>query len=49
METKAAQWSKALIEEGVAIYEMNRKAPVLEELFLQLTGGESMINWSKMK
>ncbi len=37
---KAAEWSKALIEEGVAIFEMNRKAPVLEELFLQLTGGE---------
>ncbi len=36
---KAAQWSKALIEEGVAIFEMNRKIPVLEDLFLQLTGG----------
>ncbi|MBB6446962.1 ABC transporter ATP-binding protein [Bacillus benzoevorans] len=36
---KAAQWNKALIEEGVAIYEMNRKIPVLEDLFLQLTGG----------
>ena len=36
---KAAQWSKALIEEGVEIYEMNRKIPVLEDLFLQLTGG----------
>jgi ABC-2 type transport system ATP-binding protein len=35
----AAQWSKALIEEGIAIYEMNRKIPVLEDLFLQLTGG----------
>ena len=36
---KAAEWSKALIEEGVAIFEMNRKIPVLEDLFLQLTGG----------
>ncbi|MCQ6276832.1 ABC transporter ATP-binding protein [Bacillus sp. V3B] len=35
----AAEWSKALIEEGVSILEMNRKIPVLEELFLQLTGG----------
>jgi ABC-2 type transport system ATP-binding protein len=39
-EDKAAQWSKALIEEGVSIIEMNRKVPVLEELFLQLTGSE---------
>ena len=39
-EEMAAQWSKALIEEGVSIIEMNRKVPVLEELFLQLTGSE---------
>ena len=39
-EDKAAQWSKALIEGGVSIIEMNRKVPVLEELFLQLTGSE---------
>ena len=39
-EEKAAQWSKALIEEGVSIIEMNRKVPVLEDLFLQLTGSE---------
>jgi ABC-2 type transport system ATP-binding protein len=39
-EENAAQWSKALIEEGVSIIEMNRKVPVLEELFLQLTGSE---------
>ena len=37
---KAAEWSKALIEEGVSILEMNRKVPVLEDLFLQLTGGD---------
>ncbi|WP_338471448.1 ABC transporter ATP-binding protein [Niallia sp. XMNu-256] len=40
-EKKAAEWSKTLIEEGVSIFEMNRKVLVLEELFLQLTGGES--------
>jgi len=37
---KAAEWSKALIEEGVSILEMNHKIPVLEDLFLQLTGGD---------
>lgn len=36
---KAAEWSKTLIEEGVSILEMSRKIPVLEDLFLQLTGG----------
>jgi len=39
---KAGEWSKALIQEGISILEMNRKIPVLEDLFLQLTGGESV-------
>ena len=39
-EKYAAQWSKALIDEGVSIFEMNRKVPVLEDLFLQLTGSD---------
>jgi ABC-2 type transport system ATP-binding protein len=39
-EKNAAQWSKALIEEGVSIFEMNRTVPVLEDLFLQLTGSD---------
>ena len=38
VEKNAAHWSKSLIEEGVSIFEMNRKVPVLEDLFLQLTG-----------
>ena len=33
-------WSKALVEEGVSILEINHKVPVLEDLFLQLTGGD---------
>ena len=37
---KSAEWSKALIDAGVSIFEMNRKVPVLEDLFLQLTGGD---------
>ena len=39
-EKNAAQWSKALIEDGVSIFEMNRKVPVLEDFFLQLTGSD---------
>ena len=35
----AAQWSKVLVENGISIYQMDRKIPVLEDLFLQLTGG----------
>ncbi|KAA9017047.1 ABC transporter ATP-binding protein [Niallia endozanthoxylica] len=42
VDLKAGEWSKVLIEEGVSILEMNRKIPVLEDLFLQLTGGESV-------
>jgi ABC-2 type transport system ATP-binding protein len=38
----AGVWSKALVEAGVTILEMNRKIPVLEDLFLQLTGGETI-------
>lgn len=39
---QAADWSRALVQEHVSILEMNRKIPVLEDLFLQLTGGEQV-------
>jgi ABC-2 type transport system ATP-binding protein len=39
---QAAKWSEALVREGISILEMNRKIPVLEDLFLQLTGGEQV-------
>ncbi|WP_394236734.1 ABC transporter ATP-binding protein [Niallia oryzisoli] len=42
IDEKAAEWSKTLMEEGISILEMNRKIPVLEDLFLQLTGGETV-------
>lgn len=34
-----AEWNKQLVYAGVQVMEMNRKLPVLEELFLELTGG----------
>lgn len=37
-EIKTAEWNKILVEAGVAVTEMNRKMPVLEDLFLELTG-----------
>ncbi|MEH7275650.1 ABC transporter ATP-binding protein [Neobacillus vireti] len=41
-EIKAAAWNKMLVESGVSVTEMNRKMPVLEDLFLELTGGDSI-------
>jgi ABC-2 type transport system ATP-binding protein len=41
-EIKTAEWNKMLVEAGVSVTEMNRKMPVLEDLFLELTGGDSI-------
>jgi ABC-2 type transport system ATP-binding protein len=41
-DVKTAEWNKMLVEAGVAVTEMNRKMPVLEDLFLELTGGDSI-------
>lgn len=39
-EEKAAEWNRKLVEASVKVTEMNRKPPVLEDLFLELTGGD---------
>ncbi|MCA0755114.1 ABC transporter ATP-binding protein [Paenibacillus sp. N4] len=39
---EAGEWNRRLVEEGIAVLEMNRKLPALEDLFLELTGGESI-------
>jgi ABC-2 type transport system ATP-binding protein len=39
-EGKAADWNKSLVDAGVMVTEMNRRLPVLEELFLELTRGD---------
>jgi len=36
------EWNRRLVEAGVNVLEMNRKLPALEDLFLELTGGESI-------
>jgi ABC-2 type transport system ATP-binding protein len=41
-EVKIAEWNKLLVEAGVMVTEMNRKLPVLEDLFLELTGGDTI-------
>ncbi|WML31622.1 ABC transporter ATP-binding protein [Neobacillus sp. OS1-32] len=41
-EEKIPEWNKQLVDSGVSVLEMNRKMPVLEDLFLELTGGETI-------
>ncbi|MDR7235591.1 ABC transporter ATP-binding protein [Neobacillus drentensis] len=41
-EEKIPLWNKQLVEAGIAVTEMNRKMPVLEDLFLELTGGDTI-------
>jgi len=41
-ELKSPDWNKHLVDSGVSVLEMNRKMPVLEDLFLELTGGKSI-------
>lgn len=41
-EVKAGEWNHMLVDAGVMVSEMNRKLPVLEELFLELTGGDKI-------
>ncbi|PLR89856.1 ABC transporter ATP-binding protein [Bacillus sp. T33-2] len=41
-ESDGASWNRRLVEQGVEVKEMHRKLPALEDLFLELTGGESV-------
>jgi ABC-2 type transport system ATP-binding protein len=41
-ETETYSWNRILIEKGIQVKEMNRKLPALEDLFLELTGGETI-------
>lgn len=41
-EMKTPEWNKMLVEAGISVMEMNRKLPVLEDLFLELTGGNKI-------
>lgn len=42
VEAEVGDWNRRLVEAGVTVKEMNRKIPALEDLFLELTGGESI-------
>ncbi|OMP67367.1 ABC transporter ATP-binding protein [Domibacillus epiphyticus] len=41
-DSKVGEWNKKLIEAGVTVKEMNRKLPSLEDLFIEMTGGEAI-------
>lgn len=41
-ESETSRWNKELVDHGILVKEMNRKLPALEDLFLELTGGESI-------
>jgi ABC-2 type transport system ATP-binding protein len=41
-ESQIPLWNKQLVEAGVSVIEINRKMPVLEDLFLELTGGDKI-------
>jgi ABC-2 type transport system ATP-binding protein len=42
LEAESFRWNKSLVDHGIEVREMNRKLPALEDLFLELTGGESI-------
>ncbi len=39
---EVGKWNRKLVEANVTVTEMNRKLPSLEDLFLELTGGDSI-------
>lgn len=41
-EQQTPEWNRKLVEAGVSVIEFNRKMPVLEDLFLELTGGDTI-------
>ncbi|MEK3990757.1 MULTISPECIES: ABC transporter ATP-binding protein [Robertmurraya] len=42
LSEKSSTWNQMLVENGVEVHEIQRKVPTLEDLFLELTGGESV-------
>jgi ABC-2 type transport system ATP-binding protein len=42
LSDKSSSWNHMLVEHGIEVHEIQRKVPALEDLFLELTGGESV-------
>jgi ABC-2 type transport system ATP-binding protein len=42
IEEQVGNWNHELVTAGITVQEMNRKLPTLEDLFLEMTGGDSI-------
>ncbi|MDT0001437.1 ABC transporter ATP-binding protein [Listeria cossartiae subsp. cayugensis] len=42
MNDESAEWNKQLVAKGVKVHEIDKRKPSLEDLFLELTGGQSI-------
>lgn len=42
LEKEVGEWNRKLVEADIKVKEMNRRLPALEDLFLEMTGGESI-------
>ncbi|MDF2671112.1 MAG: transporter ATP-binding protein [Paenibacillus sp.] len=42
VENEIGRWNQALVEAGVTVTELSRKLPSLEDLFIELTGGQGI-------
>ncbi|MBC2101586.1 ABC transporter ATP-binding protein [Listeria marthii] len=42
MNDESAEWNEQLVAKGVKVHEIDKRKPSLEDLFLELTGGQSI-------
>ncbi|EKZ4878710.1 ABC transporter ATP-binding protein [Listeria monocytogenes] len=42
MNEESAEWNEQLVAKGIKVHEINKRKPSLEDLFLELTGGQSI-------
>ena len=42
VENSVGEWNRKLVQANVTVSEINRKLPTLEDLFLEMTGGDSI-------
>jgi ABC-2 type transport system ATP-binding protein len=42
LENEVGLWNRSLVDAGIEVKEMKRRLPTLEDLFLELTGGETI-------
>ncbi|PXE14460.1 ABC transporter ATP-binding protein [Listeria monocytogenes] len=42
MNEESAEWNEQLVAKGIKVHEIDKRKPSLEDLFLELTGGQSI-------